>query len=102
MEEPADGEDGWAYTPISYPLADTPATLDYWIIWELSPTTRYSDVSEHIALKELEDATGVHLNLLAQSQAAGRDQHQPDDCLRRLRRYDRSVLLLHRHGLRHG
>ena len=25
MEEPADGEDGWAYTPISYPLADTPA-----------------------------------------------------------------------------
>lgn len=38
MEEPADGEDGWAYTPISYPLADTPATLDYWIIWELSPT----------------------------------------------------------------
>lgn len=71
MEEPADGEDGWAYTPISYPLADTPATLDYWIIWELSPTTRYSDVSEHIALKELEDATGVHLNLLAQSQAAG-------------------------------
>ena len=70
-EETADAEDGWTYTPISYPLADTPATLDYWIIWELSPSTKYSDVSEHIALKELEDATGVHLNLLAQSQAAG-------------------------------
>ena len=71
MEEPADGEDGWAYTPISYPLADTPATLDYWITWELSADTMYNDVSEHIALKELEEATGVHLNLLAQSQAAG-------------------------------
>ena len=71
MEEPADGEDGWAYTPISYPLADTPATLDYWIIWELSADTMYNDVSEHIAFKELEEATGVHLNVLAQSQAAG-------------------------------
>ena len=71
MEEPADGEDGWAYTPISYPLADTPATLDYWITWELSADTMYNDVSEHIAFKELEEATGVHLNVLAQSQAAG-------------------------------
>ena len=71
MEEAEDAEDGWAYTPISYPLADTPATLDYWITWELSADTMYNDVSEHIALKELEEATGVHLNLLAQSQAAG-------------------------------
>ena len=71
MAEPEDSEDGWSYTPISYPLADTPATLDYWITWELSADTKYNDVSEHIALKELEDATGVHLNLLAQSQAAG-------------------------------
>lgn len=71
MAEPADGEEGWSYTPISYPLADTPATLDYWITWELSADTMYNDVSEHIALKELEEATGVHLNLLAQSQAAG-------------------------------
>lgn len=101
MEEPADGEDGWAYTPISYPLADTPATLDYWIIWELSPTTRYSDVSEHIALKELEDATGVHLNLLAQSQAAGQTNTNLMIASGRLCRYDRYVLLLHRHGLRH-
>ena len=71
MAEPEDGENGWSYTPISYPLADTPATLDYWITWELSADTMYNDVSEHIALKELEEATGVHLNLLAQSQAAG-------------------------------
>ena len=71
MEEAADAEDGWAYTPISYPLADAPATLDYWIIWELSADTMYNDVSEHVALKELEEATGIHLNLLAQSQAAG-------------------------------
>lgn len=71
MAEPEGGEDGWSYTPISYPLADTPATLDYWITWELSADTMYNDVSEHIALKELEEATGVHLNLLAQSQAAG-------------------------------
>ena len=71
MTEPADGQEGWAYTPISYPLADTPATLDYWITWELSADTMYGDVSEHIALKELEEATGVHLNVLAQSQAAG-------------------------------
>ncbi len=71
MEETEEVEDGWTYTPISYPLADTPATLDYWITWELSADTMYNDVSEHIALKELEEATGVHLNLLAQSQAAG-------------------------------
>ncbi len=71
MEEAEEAEDGWTYTPISYPLADTPATLDYWITWELSADTMYNDVSEHIALKELEEATGVHLNLLAQSQAAG-------------------------------
>ena len=58
MAEPADGEEGWSYTPISYPLADTPATLDYWITWELSADTMYNDVSEHIALKELEEATG--------------------------------------------
>ena len=70
-EETADTEDGWTYTPISYPLADTPATLDYWITWELSADTMYNDVSEHIAFKELEEATGVHLNVLAQSQAAG-------------------------------
>ncbi len=71
MEETEEVEDGWTYTPISYPLADTPATLDYWITWELSADTMYNDVSEHISLKELEEATGVHLNLLAQSQAAG-------------------------------
>lgn len=71
IAEPEGGENGWSYTPISYPLADTPATLDYWITWELSADTMYNDVSEHIALKELEEATGVHLNLLAQSQAAG-------------------------------
>ena len=77
MAEPADGEEGWSYTPISYPLADTPATLDYWITWELSADTMYNDVSEHIALKELEEATGVHLNLLAQSQAAGQTNTNP-------------------------
>ena len=64
-------EDGWTYTPISYPLTETPVTLDYWIIWELSADTKYNDVSEHICLQELEEATGIHLNLLAQSQAAG-------------------------------
>lgn len=71
IAEPEGDENGWSYTPISYPLVDTPATLDYWITWELSADTMYNDVSEHIALKELEEATGVHLNLLAQSQAAG-------------------------------
>lgn len=64
-------EPGWVYEPISYPLTETPVTLDYWIIWELSPDTRYSDISEHICLKELAEATGIQLNLLAQSQAAG-------------------------------
>ena len=64
-------EDGWTYEPISYPLTDTPVTMDYWIIWELSADTEYSDVSEHICLKELAEATGIQLNLLAQSQAAG-------------------------------
>ena len=64
-------ESGWVYTPISYPLTDTPVTMDYWIIWELSADTEYSDISEHICLKELAEATGIQLNLLAQSQAAG-------------------------------
>ncbi len=67
----AEQESGWTYTPISYPLTDTPVTMDYWIIWELSADTEYSDVSEHICLKELAEATGIQLNLLAQSQAAG-------------------------------
>lgn len=66
-----EAEPGWEYTPISYPLTEEPVTLDYWIIWELSPDTKYNDVSEHICLKELADATGIQLNLLAQSQAAG-------------------------------
>lgn len=64
-------ETGWVYEPLSYPLTDTPVTMDYWLTWELSADTMYSDVSEHISLKELADATGIQLNLLAQSQAAG-------------------------------
>lgn len=74
-EEPSVAEEvaepGWVYEPISYPLTEEPVTMDYWLIWELSPDTKYSDVSEHICLKELAEATGIQLNLLAQSQAAG-------------------------------
>ena len=68
VEEPAEPE--WEYTPISYPIADG-EELDYWIIWELSPDTVYSDVSEHVQLAYLEEHTGIHLNVRAQSQAAG-------------------------------
>lgn len=64
-------ETGWVYEPISYPISDTPVTMDYWVIWELSADTMYNDVSEHLCLKELAEATGIQLNLLAQSQAAG-------------------------------
>lgn len=63
--------EGWVYEPLSYPLTPTPVTMDYWLTWELSADTVYSDVSEHICLQELADATGIQLNLLAQSQAAG-------------------------------
>ena len=69
VEEEAEPE--WEYEPISYPIADGNVTLDYWIVWELSPDTKYSDISEHVVLQELLDATGVKLNVLAQSQAAG-------------------------------
>lgn len=62
---------GWAYTPIVYPLVDDEVTLDYWIIWELSADTMYSDINEHVVLDELAEATGIRLNVLAQSQAAG-------------------------------
>ena len=65
-----EAEPGWEYTPISYPLADA-VDMDYWIIWEMSPDTVYSDVSEHVQLQYLEEHTGVHLNVKAQSQAAG-------------------------------
>ncbi len=68
-EEPAEPE--WEYTPISYPLVEDEVTLDYWIIWELSADTMYSDINEHIVIQELADATGVRLNIKAQSQAAG-------------------------------
>ena len=61
----------WEYTPISYPLTEEETTLDYWVIWELSPDTMYSDISEHVVIQELAEATGVRLNILAQSQAAG-------------------------------
>lgn len=63
-------EPGWEYTPISYPMTEG-AELDYWLIWELSPDTIYNDISEHVQLAYLEEHTGVHLNVLAQSQAAG-------------------------------
>lgn len=65
------GEPDWEYQPISYPLSDTPVTMDYWIIWELSADTIYSDINEHVVLNMLEEATGIRLNVLAQSQAAG-------------------------------
>lgn len=71
LEDSAAEEDEIEYGTISYPLAGTPITLDYWIIWELSSDTTYNDISEHICLKELAEATGVTLNVLAQSQAAG-------------------------------
>jgi putative aldouronate transport system substrate-binding protein len=64
-------DDSWEYTPISYPLVTTPVTMDYWMIWELSSDTIYNDISEHVVLKELAEATGIQLNLLAQSQASG-------------------------------
>lgn len=67
-EEPV--EEGWQYHAISYPLAEG-STLDYWLIWELSPDTMYNDISEHVQLQILKEATGVDLNVLAQSQAAG-------------------------------
>ncbi len=60
----------WEYAPISYPIADG-EVLDYWLIWELSPDTIYSDISEHVQLAMLQEATGISLNVLAQSQAAG-------------------------------
>ena len=73
-EEPAsalEGDPEWTYEPISYPLTEQEVTLDYWIIWELSADTMYSDINEHVVLDELAKATGVRLNVLAQSQAAG-------------------------------
>ena len=74
VEEPSAVEEAvpeWEYTPISYPLMDQETSLDYWIIWELSPDTKYSDISEHVVIQELAEATGVRLNILAQSQTAG-------------------------------
>lgn len=74
VEEPSAVEEAvpeWEYTPISYPLVDQETSLDYWIIWELSPDTKYSDISEHVVIQELAEATGVRLNILAQSQTAG-------------------------------
>lgn len=73
-QEPAstlEGDPAWTYEPISYPLTEQEVTLDYWIIWELSADTMYSDINEHVVLDELAKATGVRLNVLAQSQAAG-------------------------------
>lgn len=66
-----EGEPEWEYTPISYPLVEQETTLDYWIIWELSADTMYSDINEHVVIQELAEATGVRLNIKAQSQAAG-------------------------------
>ena len=66
-----EGEPEWEYTPISYPLVEDEVTLDYWIIWELSADTMYSDINEHVVIQELAEATGVRLNIKAQSQAAG-------------------------------
>ena len=60
-EEAAEPE--WEYTPISYPIADGDVTLDYWIIWELSADTKYSDINEHVVIQELLDATGAHVPL---------------------------------------
>lgn len=75
VEEPGSalesGEPEWEYTPISYPLTEQETSLDYWIIWELSPDTIYSDINEHVVIQELAEATGVRLNILAQSQTAG-------------------------------
>lgn len=75
VEEPGSalesGEPEWEYTPISYPLTEQETSLDYWIIWELSPDTIYSDINEHVVIQELAEATGVRLNILAQSQSAG-------------------------------
>ncbi|MBQ9270274.1 MAG: extracellular solute-binding protein [Oscillospiraceae bacterium] len=70
--EPVDEEaEGWEYEPIEYPLTEDEVTLDYWLIWELSADTKYSDINEHVVIDELAEATGVRLNILAQSQAAG-------------------------------
>ena len=70
-EAPEDVEPEWEYEPISYPLSEEEVTLDYWIIWELSNDTIYNDISEHVTIEQLAEATGVKLNVLAQSQAAG-------------------------------
>ena len=70
-EEAEPSEPEWEYTPISYPISDGSAELDYWLIWELSADTKYSDINEHVVIQELLDATGVKLNIKAQSQAAG-------------------------------
>ena len=71
-EEPVEEETPeWVYEPIEYPIADGNTTLDYWVVYELSPDTKYSDISEHVVIQMLLDATGVKLNVLAQSQAAG-------------------------------
>ncbi len=70
-EPEAPVEPEWEYSPISYPLTTTKTTLDYWLIWELSADTIYSDINEHMVLDVLEEATGVRLNIKAQSQAAG-------------------------------
>ncbi len=64
-------DDSWVYTPISYPLVEEEVVFDYWIIWELSNDTMYSDINEHIVISELAAATGITLNIKAQSQSAG-------------------------------
>ena len=70
-EETEPEEPAWEYTPISYPLTEEDVTLDYWIIWELSNDTIYNDINEHVVIGMLKEATGVTLNVMAQSQAAG-------------------------------
>jgi putative aldouronate transport system substrate-binding protein len=70
-EEEEEATPGWEYTPISYPLTEDPVTLDYWIIWELSNDTIYNDINEHVVISELQEATGVTLNIKAQPQSTG-------------------------------
>ena len=65
-----EAEPEWEYTPISYPICED-ETLSYWIIWELSDDTVYDDINDHIVIQILKEATGVTLDIQAQTQAAG-------------------------------
>lgn len=62
-EEEAE-EDGWQYTPVSYPIETDDNTLSLWFLGTLIQGTQYSDYSEHHALAMLEEKTGIKLELI--------------------------------------